>query len=279
MATKRVFDEQRSFVGGLNQSVPNDQIADNEMSFTQNVRLSKPEGWLQRRGGSRNLSTTYVTITQGMNWHDASVGGNRFDIGYVNGTGHLWAFRASPNTVAPLDLGATSGGSWVDFAPFRSATSGLVLYVGTSGGVPVKMNSIGTITTLSGKPTVEILAVYNSRLFAADNGVGNPGAPPTLYWSALNDGDTLGDAANGGGSAILTGDATNLICGLKTLGNSLFIFRKRGIARFTGWSQTDFNLQDGSRGITPTISARGQRVITTLGDHIYFWGTDGCAYR
>jgi hypothetical protein len=109
--------------------------------------------------------------------------------------------------------------------------------------------------------------------FQGANATGNKSS---LYYSGLNNGDSLGDPAGGGGIITLP-VGEGMITGLLPVGSSLFIFHTRGIFRFSGFTADDMSvtaLSTAQTGGVVGIQAVYPSYIS-LGNVGYFPGDNG----
>jgi hypothetical protein len=289
-ARQFVQDQQSSFVGGANPKgalniVPLDQCA-----AIVNMRVLR-EGEIAKRPGLRLVGTVntsqllYSWASSAMT--EASIATNLLAIsgnasavaprGYTFGYA---AFPHAPQMTLQSTLSALVGTPSVttQSATFRDAT-GDALYIGVASAAGFLKWKGGNVTEgiAAGFQTgIGGLWVYNQRLFGVKGGVallpGSGGVSlgartPTLYWSGLNNGDTMGDTANGGGSATIRpyGSSQNIIGGF-ALGNSNFILHENAISVFRGTTFDDINIAAGAVGVSPNIGfPLGWAVIDEVG--------------
>lgn len=269
-----VTDAQEAFNGGLNTTADESQLGPNEIREADNVRLTEYGGATKRLGTQRthddqlNASGVITPIMGGFTWRKTSPATH-----LVVSDGHLWT---APQGAYPW--GFTDRGlgfdvtALVSFASFRDLANDVV-YI-ADGGQPSKWASIGALTlNVPGTPNVKRLAVHNLRLM----GIGDSTSPETLYFSGLSNGDTLGDEANGGGFAIVRTFGHEPLTGLLSVGQSLLLFHERGISRFTGWGQDDFNIDDGTRGVTQDVGTIAPNSIVGI-ENLGFFLSDRGAY-
>jgi hypothetical protein len=126
-----------------------------------------------------------------------------------------------------------------------------------------------------------VLWVYNQRLFGVvgtpyGNGGGYAAFPSqtvTLYWSGLNNGDTIGDAASGGGSANIRTYGGSVLVGGFAIGGTNYILHRNAISRFRGTTFDDINITAGAEGVMPNIGQPAAwKVIDNIG---YLLTTEG----
>jgi hypothetical protein len=125
---------------------------------------------------------------------------------------------------------------------------------------------------IAGTPAVTQVEAYNLRLF----GTGVAAQPARLYWSDLSNGDTLGNVASSGtGFADIRTFGQQPITALKSVGDSLFIFHPNAISVFTGYSQDDFNINAGTRGLSSEVGTTAPNAIVTVENVCYFVSNRG----
>jgi hypothetical protein len=96
-----------------------------------------------------------------------------------------------------------------------------------------------------------VIKVHNQRLW----GAGSTTYPDSIFYSALNDGDSLGYGASNGGQIIVRTFSDERVVGLASVGSSLLIFHRRGVSRLTGFGQDDISVQpEGVSSQTGTIA-------------------------
>ena len=105
-----------------------------------------------------------------------------------------------------------------------------------SGGTNIyRFDGASTVTTVAsvGGVTYVKFVVYNQRL------LGITGNSQRIYWSDFNNGDTIGDSANGGGFADLRQPNLGTISDIVVVGDTLYMLHTNGVSTFTGWSFDD----------------------------------------
>lgn len=264
-------DAQINVSGGLNTTADDTQMGDNDVRRLDNARLTEFGGAV-KRGGSQQLHTSAFSANpvRGVySWRPAS---GQVLLAVCNGRLYTATYGALP--LAWTDRGAAFDANvYPSFAEFRNGATD-TCYI-ADGGLLNKWN--GALTTnIAGTPSVSRIAVYNQRLF------GVTGTDETLWFSQLNDGDTLGNVGSGGGSAIVRTFGDQAITTLATLKSSLFLFHVSGISRFTGISQDDISIAAGSQGITSDVGTIApQSVVATenavlfLTDRGFYAATEG----
>lgn len=255
-------DTQPGFAKGLNTSADESQLGEDEVRLAENARLTEYGGITKRLGTQRALSSspTGQPITSGFTWRKSTPASH-----LLVSNGHL---ITAPHGVYPLTTTDQGGGldntTFADFASFRDISKDVV-YI-ADGGQLNKWDG-GTLTVnLPGTPNISRVAVHNQRLFAC----GDPANTETLYYSGLSNGDTLGAVGSDGGSVIIRTFASEPLTGLMSVGQSLLIFHERGISRFTGWSQDDFTVSSGTRGVTQDVGTISPRSLVPVENGGFF---------
>lgn len=261
-------DEQSSFGGGLNSSADESELKKNEIREGANAHLTEHGGITKRRGTQRTHDVAFPgPVKGGYTWRKTSPATH-----LVIADGSLFT---APHGSFPWSW--SDHGAGIDpnvlpsFASFRDVAAD-ALYV-ADGGQLHKYKPGALTLNLPGTPTVSRIAVQNLRLFA----VGDPSAPETMYFSGLSNGDTLGQVAAGGGSAIIRTFAHEPLTAVLAVGQSLLIFHERGISRFTGWSQDDFNVDAGTRGVTQDVGTISPDSVVGI-ENVGFFMSDRGVY-
>lgn len=138
-------------------------------------------------------------------------------------------------------------------------------------GVLNKISSADVWTAnIAGTPSVvKALCTYNNRLWGVDGS--------NLYYSSLGNGDTLGNGGSGGGAITFPG---RTLVQLAVVGSSMLIFCSDAILRFQGWGVDDFNVTDGSRGVSNEVGVGsvGLNAVAVANKLAYFVGSDRRVY-
>lgn len=266
-------DVQVSFRGGLNTAADESQLKPDEVREAQNCRLTEYGGVTKRLGTQRvhdnTLAVVDITagIAGGFTWRKTTPATH-----VAACDGHLFTAPHGPYPLSWSDQGpGLDATALPSFASFRD-NSADTLYI-ADGGQLNKYKPGALTLNLGGTPTISRLAVHNLRLFAC----GDSSAPEVLYFSGLSNGDTLGQVASGGGSAVVRTFASEPLTALLPVGQSLLLFHERGISRFTGWSQDDFNLNAGTRGVTQDVGTIAPNSVVGV-ENVGFFLSDRGAY-
>ncbi len=259
-----VNDAQTSFVGGLNTVSADDALQPNQFRRGDNGRLT-PYGAFIKRGGTQQTAAALIvatTVQNGYAWNQSS--GSIVTMAVVGGTLKTTAYGAFPLTWTQrgsvADLSTTVTPSLVHFIQGGGTES---VYV-ADGGLLNRYTGTTLTKNIAGTPSCNFLAVQNQRLY----GCGDPNFPDSIWYSALNDGDSLGIGASGGGQIIVRTFASENVTGLASLGTSLLIFHTRGLSRLTGYGQSDVTVAPA--GITKDVGTRAPFSICVVDNLCYF---------
>lgn len=250
-----VRDQQVSFAGGLN--TVSDPLAIGDTQYRRGTNARHTEyGALTKRYGNVSLATAALSSAplSGYSWLKA------------NGTvqalaacadGHLYGLNPlttigsqtwSQLTSSPAPLSTTVPAT---FAEFLDTAGNEVVFM-ADGGLSMWDGSTFTDKTNYGDASgVRYIKVHNQRLW----GTGDPSRPASLFYSTLNDGETLADGAAGGGEIIVRTFGDEKLVGLASCNSSLLMFHERGLSRLTGFGQDDISVDpEGISSQTGTIA-------------------------
>jgi hypothetical protein len=262
-------DVQNGFAEGLNTSADESQLSDKQVRVAENARLTEYGGITKRQGTQKVFTSVPAVspVTGGFTWRTPSPPSHLF----VSG-GHLYSAPDGLLPLTPTDLGAGLDSTSIpSFASFRDLSQDVVYVV--DGGQLNKWNGGVFTANVAGSPNVSRIAVHNDRLF----GCGDVNNTETLYFSGLSNGDTLGVPGSGGGEAIIRTFAHEPLTTLLSVGQSLLIFHERGVSRFTGWSQDDFNIDSGTRGVTQDVGTIASSSVVAV-ENVGFFVSDRGVY-
>lgn len=256
-------DAQNGYQGGLNTTADESQVGETELRRADNCRLTV-FGSVTKRGGTQRTSSAALgspsVVRGGSEW--APDGGSGVvQLAVANGTLYTGTYGVPMTWTA--QTGAISSTAYPSFAAFRDA-SAEAMYV--ADGTLRKWNGTALTTSISGVPAgITQLAVQNRRLFGIN------GVDETLYYSDLDNGDSLGNASASGGQEFIRTFAKRANKALLALSDSLLIFHASGISVFTGWSQDDIAINSGTRGLsadTGTIAPRSVIAVENVGYYL-----------
>lgn len=265
-----VVDRQTNFGGGLNTTADESALGTDELRVATNVLLTE-FGAATKRLGSQKLHATALgspsPIRNGFLWQPGT--GTPENLVVCNGVLYTMPYGSLPLTLT-AETGSLSTSEVPDFASFREGGAGAeVVYIADGGKLNEWDGTTLTVDIAATPSVIRRLAVYNRRLF------GISGVDQKLYWSGLDAGDTLGDAANGGGEAVIRTFGDRIITGLAPVGGALLIFHISGISVYTGWTQDDINIAAGSAGLTSDVGTTAPRTIVPLENEVLFLSDRG----
>lgn len=271
VARPMVQDGQTSFAGGLNLVSSASDMGPSDIRRSENFRLDF-SGSLQKMGGTRKLSSALPLAPTGGGWWNPPGTFINQQVVVSNSSLYTGPFIAVGDgaSIAWTNQGGTlSLTQRSSFAWFRDATTDR-MYI-ADGGLLNKWDGAALTENIAGTPDVTFIWVYNRRLF----GVNSNQTLPILYWSALDNGDTLGNAGAGGGSAVIrTFGNSMLICGAAVQGSNL-LFHLEGVSVFTGWSQDDIAIQAGTNALDSSNGCNNSASMAVANNKAYFVSTNG----
>jgi hypothetical protein len=266
---ERRTDVQPSMDGGLNTVSDDILVSDRQLRKTINARLTD-YGAVTKRGGTQRLTSAVLSahaIQNGYTWRKD--GGTQEMLAVSNGVLRTATYGSFPITFT-AESGSLSTSVTPTFAQFRDGTNDVV-YI-ADGGALNRWDGTTLTTNLAGTATCEAIVVHNERLW----GGGNASFPDSIFYSALNDGDTLGDGANNGGQIVVRTFGDETVVGLASVNTSLLIFHRRGISRLTGFGQDDITVAP--EGVTSDVGTIAKHSIVSVGNLAYFVSERG-VYR
>lgn len=266
---KQVGDSQESFAGGENKKAATNIAPLDQCAAMTNMRLVR-DGELAKRPGLRQISSSLNSdvaiypMTPADPSHPPRVligtrsaaGGVAMQVATLNGDTRSLSIASLTDLMTARRCGPQS-------AMFRDG-SAECLYVGnatagSSNGM-IKYDGNATITEEVAQSKVTGLGslwVSNQRLFGCkgsqDWTLSAGGNTETLYYSGLNNGDTINDPSSGGGSATIRTFGGGPIVGGFALGSSNFILHWNAISVFRGVTFDDINIVAGAGGVAPNI--------------------------
>lgn len=255
-------DQQPRFDGGLNTVSDDAALLPNQMRRADNARLTD-FGAVTKRGGTRRSSTAVIAAAEvqgGFGWRKDA--GTSEILAVLNGTLYTTTYGTFPWTWAS-QVGAFDTTAVPSFAHFRDASGNDVVYI-ADGGLLNEWDGTTLTTNIASTAQCNVIVVHNERLW----GTGVTASPDSIFYSALNNGDTLGNAASSGGEIIVRTFGDEVIVGLASVNTSLLIFHRRGISRLTGYGQDDINVQP--EGVTSDVGTIAKNSIVASDNIAYF---------
>lgn len=270
MARPMVEDAQQGFSAGLNTVTAVSSLQPNQVVRCENARLTT-FGAVLKRAGTQRITTTALSanpVQRGFFW--AEDGGGQTILAVANGVLYDIPVTTLPMTASSVS-GALSNSGSPSFAKFRDSGGNDVVYIADGGGLN-KYDGTTLTTNIASTPNAENIIVHNERLWACCVA----GSPGSIFYSGLNDGDTLGIAAGGGGQIIVRTFGDQETVGMASVGSSLLIFHRRGISRLTGYGTEDIEADPAA--LSPDIGLVSARSIVSFNNVVYFL-TDRGLYR
>ncbi len=270
MAREKLVDQQPAMVGGLNDVSDDSALQPDQLRRATNLRLTD-YGAATKRGGTQRTSTNALAAAAVLNGFTFQQdGGTNQILAVCNGVLRTTTYGTFPWTFA-TQSGALSTTVAPDFAQFRDTGGNDVVYI-ADGGLLNKWSGSALTVDIANTVAVDTLQVHNERLWAC----GNSSFPDSIFYSALNDGDTLGYGAGGGGQIIVRTFGDEKIVGLASINTSLLIFHRRGISRLTGFGQDDITAQPA--GVTADVGTIAAKSIVAS-NNIGFFISERGLYR
>lgn len=263
-------DGQEGFTG-YNSDGLYTRLNANDIALMNNVRVLR-DGSVAKRPGmvgvANNITGQFPLFAAA--WNRATAGGEIIVSGGASGSGKVYKVVVTGNAGATTSLSTTSV-LHTGAAHFRDGTAECLYMACGSGklskwdGTTFSDRSIGLTLNL------KYVWVYNQRLF------GVTASDQTLYWSGLNNGDSIGDTTGGGGSATVRTYGGAVLVGGFALGSSNILLHRNAVSIFRGTTFDDINITAGVAGHSPTLGAVSERGYTVVGDTGYMMTTEGLA--
>jgi hypothetical protein len=260
MARQVIGDAQPKMDGGLNEVSDDPALLPNQLRRATNARLTD-FGAITKRGGTRRTANAIssLPILNGYTWNKDS-GSDEIMI-VTNGLLYTSLFSAFPWTYT-AQVGALATNVVPSFAQFRDGANDVV-YIG-DGGPLNRWNGTTLTTDIAGTINAKYITVHNERLWSCGCG----SAPDSIFYSSLNNGDTLGNGSAGGGQIIVRTFGDEPVVGLASINASLLIFHNRGISRLTGFGQDDISVTP--QGVTADVGTIAPLSIAVSNNIGYF---------
>lgn len=262
MSRERLVDIQPDMAGGLNETSDDSSLQPNQLRRAINARLTD-FGAITKRGGLKRVSASLDAgelVQNGFMWRKDA--GSPEILAVVDGTLYTTNFGGSFPFTWIQRTGTLSTTVKPTFARFRDGANDVV-YIG-DGGLLNKWNGTTLTTDIVGTVGAQMIAVHNERLWSCGCGV----KPQSIFYSALNNGDTLANGAQGGGEIIVRTFGDENVIGLASINTSLLIFHRRGISRLTGYGQDDITVSPA--GVTSDVGLIAPGSIVPVSNIAYF---------
>lgn len=243
------------FAGGLNSVSDPAAVAPTQARQLVNARLTT-YGSTTRRGGTRKCLTaavgTSASANVGIYWPKFST------VCVVAGsTQYLYSAAAPSSFTSTWSMTMDAGRAFkaLSLAIFQDATTE-VLYGESQAGGLYKWDGTTSTNVTAGTPvSCKGICVYNDRLW----GWNTTASTNSVFYSALDNGDTLGVAASGGGEIVVENFGGAPIVACAPVGASLLIFHQAGISRLTGFGTSDLSVSP--QPATKDIRLCGQNAV------------------
>lgn len=259
-----VMEETASFAGGLNTISADDALLENQFRRGDNGRLTQ-FGAFTKRGGTQRTAAALIAATaiqNGLAWFQSS--GETVSMAVCGGTLFTTTYGAFPLTWTQRgSTAALSTSVTPSLAQFLQLAGTDSVYI-ADGGLLNRYTGTTLTTNIAGTPSVNVLAVHNQRLW----GCGDPAFPDSIWYSALNDGDSLGVGGSGGGQIVVRTFGDQDVIGLISLGTSLMIFHRTGVSRLTGYGQSDVSVTPA--GVTGDVGSIAPFSLVRVNNVVYF---------
>lgn len=288
MLNKPIIDGTESFSGGINTVNDPAQLRPDELQSATNCSFDSTGSVFMRKGTKRTAASILRTPPTAANrkfglglWCDPVANKLIACVSDDNATAQPRTYVATPSTTFPYVWTEITGlsanyvaGSTRVRPSFASLNGYTYVFIGLSTGAPFnKTNDYVTWTNLTSvTPFIQKLEVYNSRLFGVTT------SDRKLYYSGLNNGDSLGDTSLDGGAVDI--DGAGKIVTLVASREWLYVFHEGSISAFSGWSSEDIAVNTGLRGVSFSLGITAPHTaIRAPDENVYFPATDGWFYR
>lgn len=273
-------DVQAGFGGGWSSADPL-VLTPTQFQDWANVRVTAANEITPRSAAVKAPVGVVTNVRGAYFWR--RVGATSYDV-IVNSTGGVYRGNCQILSSTTFTMNATLLGS-IGVGPGTSRRAGIVafrdgtaecVYIAVGSGKLSKWDGTTfTANNFGASVGLRHLWVYNQRLY------GITCDDQTVYWSALNNGDSIGDVATGGGFATVRTFSEGAILSAIVVGGSTLLFHKTGISRWTGTTVDDIAIGVGTEGVSSSVGiladgAAACRVVEGIG---YFVARDGSLYR
>lgn len=249
--------------GGLNDVSDDSVLLPTQLRRAMNLRLTE-FGAATKRGGTQRISTNAIdageTVQNGFTWRKH--GATPQILAVVDGALYTATYGSFP-IAWTSHVGALSTTISPSFAQFRDTGGNDVVYIG-DGGLLNKWDGVTLTTDIAGTVGATNIVVHNQRLWSCGCAV----APTSIFYSSLDNGDTLANGSAGGGQIIVRTFGDETVVGLVSVNTSLLIFHRRGISRLTGFGQDDIEVQPA--GVTSDVGTIAKGSIVAFENVAYF---------
>jgi hypothetical protein len=265
------LSDKAIFTGGLNTVSDPAALGPNQARQLVNARLTT-YGSATRRGGTRKILAAAVGTTATRN---VGIYWPKFEkVCVVAGSTQKLYTATAPasfTTTWSMTMDAGTVFKALSLALFQDTTTEILYGESQAGGLYKWDGTTSTNVTAGTPVSVNGICVANARLW----GWNSTASSTSIYYSALNNGDTLGVAASGGGQINLTegGITDEPIIACAPLGSSLMIFPQTGIHRLTGFGESDLSVVP--QPATKDLRICGQQAIDSFHNALWVQTTQG----
>lgn len=226
------------FSGGLNTVADPAALSPNQARQLGNARLST-YGSATRRGGTRKCLSAPVALSAtsnvGIYWPKFS---KACVVAGTTQTLYTADVPAAFSTTWTMTMDAGRAFKALSLAIFQDSTTEVIYGQSQVGGL-YKWNGTTSTNVTAGTPVaVNGICVFDARLW----GWNSAASANSLFYSGLNNGDTFGVVATGGGEIVIKNYSDSPVIACAPVGASLMIFHKTGISRLTGFGQADIQV-------------------------------------
>jgi len=262
MARERLADSQPRMDGGLNSVSDDISLQPNQLRRTVNMRLTD-YGAATKRGGTQRTSSAVLASAAVLNGYTFQQDSGTNQILTICNTDLFTATYGTLPWTYTNQGGTFSTTVAPDFAQFRNTAGADAVYI-ADGGLLNSWDGSALVSDIVNTVAVDTIQVHNQRLW----GCGNSTYPDSIFYSSLNNGDTLGYGTGGGGQIIVRTFGDERIVGLASVNTSLLIFHRRGISRLTGYGQDDITASPA--GVTADVGTIAAKSIVANNNIAYF---------
>lgn len=259
-------DQQSGFSDGLN-TVSNDfALTNKQMRRSDNVRLAEI-GAATKRGGTWRTAAALASaaVKNGFGWRQSASA--FYALAMSNGSLFKATYGVFPMTWTSIGSGFAL--TTPTFSNFRDGSANVV-YIAT-GGVLKKWDGT-TLSSATNAVQATGVTVYNERLW----GWGVAASLDSIFYGPLDNGDSLGYGAGGGGQIIVRTFGQQDIVACAPVNTSLLIFHRRGISRLTGYGASDITVSPAA--VTADVGLVGKEAVCVYDNVAYFVSNRG-VYR
>ena len=250
-------------VGGINISVPPEQIEENEMQECDNFIYKIDSKRLAGRGGiSASLFQSFQYNISSLHY---DVGSNVVFIFCTNRRAYVWDWSNQQDNL-PVYIGLLTSTAKPVCAKFKDK-----LWIASGGKLQFYAFDGANMTTVTNSPTCDVCFQRNARLFVTMTGT------DIAYYSSIGDGATWTEDTNDASSSqwveVGYGDDGD-ICAVVPMATDLFILKTQGT-----WYQFQSDSDDPKswviQPVATGIDAIGKMCATNTGNEVVYLSRRG----